>query len=59
MTAAATLAGELGARPMPWSWGVPGVSAAAGELGSYGAAVVRVAEDSALENYHPDGYPRW
>ncbi len=58
MTAAATLAGELGGEAHALVLGGPGVSAAAGELGSYGAAVVRVAEDGALESYHPDGYPQ-
>jgi electron transfer flavoprotein alpha subunit len=57
MTAAATLAAELGGQAHALVLGGPGVTAAAGELGSYGAAVVRVAEDTALEGYHPDGYP--
>lgn len=36
--------------------GGPGITAAAGELGAYGADRVLVAEHDALERYHPEGY---
>ncbi|TVR54268.1 MAG: electron transfer flavoprotein subunit alpha/FixB family protein [Gemmatimonadales bacterium] len=58
MTAAATLASELGSEAHALILGGPGVTAAAGELGSYGAAAIHVVEDAALEDYHPDGYPQ-
>jgi electron transfer flavoprotein alpha subunit len=58
MSAAATLAAELGSEAHALILGGPGVTAAAGELGSYGAAAIHVVEDPALEDYHPDGYPQ-
>jgi electron transfer flavoprotein alpha subunit len=58
MTAAATLASDLGSEAHALILGGPGVTAAAGELGSYGAAAIQVVEDPALEDYHPDGYPQ-
>ena len=58
MSAAATLAAELGGEAHALVLGGLGVTAAAGEMGSYGAAEILVVEDIALADYHPDGYPQ-
>lgn len=58
MSAAATLAADLGGEAHALVLGGAGVTAAAGEMGSYGAEEILVVEDPALADYHPDGYPQ-
>ncbi len=56
MSAAAALAGETGGRADALVLGGPGVESTASELGTHGAASVKVASDDALAIYNPDGY---
>lgn len=56
MTAAAALAGELGGEAHAAVLGGPEAAGAAEALAGYGAAVVKVVEHDALEEYHPEGW---
>lgn len=56
VTAAATLADELGGSAHALVVGGPGLSDDAGGLGRFGADRIRVAEHEALESYTPEGY---
>ncbi|RMH22226.1 MAG: electron transfer flavoprotein subunit alpha/FixB family protein [Gemmatimonadetes bacterium] len=58
VSTAARLAAELGGAAHALVVGGPGVSAAAAELGSRGAATIRVAEHEALSAYAPEAYAR-
>jgi electron transfer flavoprotein alpha subunit len=58
VSTAARLAGELGGTADALLVGGPGLSGAAGDLGRFGAATVRVAEHESLEGYNPEGYAR-
>jgi electron transfer flavoprotein alpha subunit len=58
VSAAHALAEGLGGEADALVVGGPGIGDAAGELGRYGAAVVKVAQHEALAEYHPDGVPR-
>ena len=57
-TAAARAAGALGGAVHVLSVGGPGLAENAGELGTYGAERIRVAEHDALEAYHGDAFAR-
>ena len=56
VTASAAVAEGLGGSAHALVLGGPGVGEHAGELGSFGAEVVRIGEDPALESYVPETY---
>ena len=56
VTAAAMVAGKMGASTHALLVGGSGVSGEAGDLGRFGAEKIRVAEMDALAGYHPQGY---
>jgi electron transfer flavoprotein alpha subunit len=56
VSAAASLARELGGSAHALVVGAPGVDEAAAELRGWGAEVVKVATHEGLAGYHPDGY---
>ncbi len=58
VTAASSLAADLGGSVSALLLGGPGVAGGASDLGAYGAATVRVAEAGDLEVYNPDVYAR-
>jgi len=58
ITAAASVAGKMGASVHALLIGGPGLSAEAARLGRFGAEKVRVAEADALAGYHSQGYPQ-
>ena len=56
LTAARTLADALGTTCEALLVGAPGLSAAAGDAGRWGATRVRVAEHAELETVRPEAY---
>lgn len=56
VSTAARLAGSLGGSAHALVLGAPGISAAGGELGRFGAAKVFVGEHEALGDYNPEAY---
>ncbi len=56
VSAAARLAGSLGGSAHALVLGAPGISAAGGELGRFGAAKVLAGEHEALGDYNPEAY---
>jgi electron transfer flavoprotein alpha subunit len=56
VTAAALVAPGLGGRVTALVLGRPGVSAAAADLGRFGAAAIEVVEHAALSDYNGEGY---
>jgi len=58
VSAAASLAEELGGSVHALSIGPPGLSGAAGALATFGASRIRVGEHESLEVYHAEAYAR-
>ncbi|MEX2472736.1 MAG: electron transfer flavoprotein subunit alpha/FixB family protein [Gemmatimonadota bacterium] len=56
VSTAARLAGSLGGSAHALVLGAPGISAAGGELGRFGAAKVLVGEHETLGDYNPEAY---